>query len=50
MAAVVEPQIPKMPLGKLLGLCGSAKELSKGKDAPSGHVEVMGVPVDYDWG
>jgi len=27
----------------------SATEISKGKDTPSGHWELAGVPVDWDW-
>ena len=29
---------------------GHAKEVSKGKDTPSGHWEIAGVPVLFDWG
>ena len=29
---------------------GYCKELSTGKDTPSGHWEMMGVPVLFDWG
>lgn len=29
---------------------GYARELSSGKDTPSGHWEIAGVPVLYDWG
>ena len=32
------------------GLYGSASEVSKGKDTPSGHWEIAGVPVTFDWG
>jgi len=32
------------------GFFGSAKEVSKGKDTPSGHWEIAGVPVVFDWG
>jgi phosphopentomutase len=32
------------------GVWGSAVELSRGKDTPSGHWEMTGLPVDYDWG
>ncbi|GHF30381.1 phosphopentomutase [Kordiimonas sediminis] len=32
------------------GLYGVCKELSKGKDTPSGHWEIAGVPVLFDWG
>lgn len=29
---------------------GCAREISKGKDTPSGHWEIAGVPVPFDWG
>jgi phosphopentomutase len=32
------------------GRFGCAAELSKGKDTPSGHWEIAGVPVPFDWG
>lgn len=32
------------------GLWGVAREVSKGKDTPSGHWEIAGVPVPFDWG
>ncbi len=32
------------------GVWAHAKEVSKGKDTPSGHWEIAGVPVPYDWG
>ncbi|MDN5928630.1 MAG: phosphopentomutase [Hyphomicrobiales bacterium] len=32
------------------GFFGSAQEVSKGKDTPSGHWEIAGVPVSFDWG
>ena len=32
------------------GFYGAAAELSAGKDTPSGHWEMAGVPVMYDWG
>ena len=31
-------------------LWGAAIETSKGKDTPSGHWEIAGVPVRFDWG
>jgi phosphopentomutase len=34
----------------LSGAYGYANELSKGKDTPSGHWEIMGVPVLFEWG
>jgi phosphopentomutase len=32
------------------GLWGCAAEVSEGKDTPSGHWEIAGVPVPFDWG
>lgn len=32
------------------GAWGCAQELSHGKDTPSGHWEIAGVPVLFDWG
>lgn len=32
------------------GLWGYGVEVSKGKDTPSGHWEIAGVPVPFDWG
>src|SRR5215216_4850205 len=32
------------------GAFGCAAETSKGKDTPSGHWELAGVPVEFDWG
>jgi phosphopentomutase len=32
------------------GLFGYGVETSKGKDTPSGHWEIAGVPVAFDWG
>lgn len=36
--------------GEPEGLCANALEVSKGKDTPSGHWEIAGVPVPFDWG
>ena len=36
--------------GAMIGAYGHARELSRGKDTPSGHWEIAGVPVDFDWG
>ena len=33
-----------------IGAWGYAVEVSRGKDTPSGHWEMAGVPVDFDWG
>lgn len=35
---------------EVVGAYGYADELSTGKDTPSGHWEMAGVPVLYDWG
>jgi phosphopentomutase len=42
--------VPALQNGSPIGLYGSARELSKGKDTPSGHWEMMGLPVEIDWG
>ncbi len=44
-----------MPAGaiadiEVIGAYGYAEELSSGKDTPSGHWEIAGVPVLFDWG
>ncbi|TPW32665.1 phosphopentomutase [Pararhizobium mangrovi] len=33
-----------------IGIYGAASETSKGKDTPSGHWEIAGVPVSFEWG
>lgn len=38
------------PQGTLKGAWGYGVETSKGKDTPSGHWEIAGVPVTFDWG
>lgn len=38
------------PAAAIDGLFGWAQELSSGKDTPSGHWEMAGVPVLFDWG
>jgi phosphopentomutase len=38
------------PETQVIGAYGHAAELSSGKDTPSGHWEIAGVPVLYDWG
>lgn len=32
------------------GIHGAAQEISSGKDTPSGHWEIAGVPVPFEWG
>ena len=38
------------PPERIFGLHGSASAISKGKDTPSGHWEIAGTPVTFDWG
>ncbi len=38
------------PVERVDGAWGYAAELSSGKDTPSGHWEIAGVPVLFDWG
>lgn len=35
---------------KTFGIHGAASEVSRGKDTPSGHWEIAGLPVSFDWG
>ncbi|MBV7314932.1 phosphopentomutase [Shewanella sp. NIFS-20-20] len=35
---------------EVIGAYGHAEEISSGKDTPSGHWEMAGVPVLYEWG
>ena len=35
---------------KIYGIHAAASEVSKGKDTPSGHWEIAGTPVMFDWG
>jgi phosphopentomutase len=41
---------PGLEGGVAEGLWGYAAEISKGKDTPSGHWEIAGYPVPFDWG
>ena len=38
------------PGGAVAGAFGVGVETSKGKDTPSGHWEIAGLPVAFDWG
>lgn len=42
--------LPVAVPAKRTGLYGYAAELSSGKDTPSGHWELMGLPVEFEWG
>jgi phosphopentomutase len=41
---------PGFALPKPRGQWGYGIETSRGKDTPSGHWEIAGTPVDFDWG
>ena len=41
---------PLLDATVITGAHGFAVETSRGKDTPSGHWELMGVPVAFDWG
>jgi phosphopentomutase len=41
---------PGFSLGAPRGQWGYGVETSKGKDTPSGHWEIVGTPVAFDWG
>ncbi|MFC7052261.1 phosphopentomutase [Hansschlegelia quercus] len=40
---------PGLEGGATTGLWGAAEEVSSGKDTPSGHWEIAGQPVPFDW-
>jgi phosphopentomutase len=44
---VTPPNLSASPKG---GRFGVGREVSKGKDTPSGHWEIAGVPVPFEWG
>lgn len=55
LAKAAELSTGKIPAGMdaaapVIGAYASAAELSSGKDTPSGHWEIAGVPVLFDWG
>lgn len=35
---------------RVIGAHAAASEISRGKDTPSGHWEIAGTPVNFDWG
>lgn len=41
---------PGMGSDNPAGLYGACAEKSRGKDTPSGHWEMAGLPVEFDWG
>ena len=46
-SGILAPGLSGVPRG---GRWGVGREVSKGKDTPSGHWEIAGVPVPFDWG
>ncbi|GBU11446.1 phosphopentomutase [Enterobacterales bacterium] len=55
LAKAAEESTGKLPEGmdgnaEITGAYAYASELSSGKDTPSGHWEIAGVPVLFDWG
>jgi phosphopentomutase len=46
-SGMLAPGLSDKPLG---GRWGVGREVSKGKDTPSGHWEIAGVPVPFEWG
>lgn len=55
LGKAAEASSGKFPAGlnkqaEIIGAYGYASELSTGKDTPSGHWEMAGVPVLFDWG
>jgi len=49
-AASHHPMAAGMEADRLTGFWGACDEVSNGKDTPSGHWEMAGVPVRFDWG
>jgi phosphopentomutase len=41
---------PGVRSDQVTGIYGVAREVSRGKDTPSGHWEIAGCPVPFDWG
>jgi phosphopentomutase len=46
-SGVLAPGLTAAPKG---GRWGVGREVSRGKDTPSGHWEIAGVPVPFEWG
>ncbi|MCI5078027.1 phosphopentomutase [Oricola sp.] len=49
-AASQHPLADACKAERVTGFWGAADEVSNGKDTPSGHWEIAGVPVRFDWG
>ncbi len=55
LGAASQASTGRLPLGlesqgEPAGLWGVGRETSRGKDTPSGHWEIAGLPVAFDWG
>jgi len=50
MAASTGRRPPGLDVGEPVGQWGFGVETSRGKDTPSGHWEIAGTPVRFDWG
>ncbi len=50
LGAAVANRIPEFAARNPEGAYGTATEMSAGKDTPSGHWEIAGLPVTFDWG
>ncbi len=48
LASGMEP--PNLDAHTITGRYAAATEVSRGKDTPSGHWEIAGVPVPFEWG
>ena len=50
-AVIADGQMPPgLDFAVSPGSYAALQETSRGKDTPSGHYELCGVPVDFDWG
>ncbi len=49
-AKAADPEVSMPSPDRIAGRYGYAAELGRNKDTPGGHWEMMGLPVDYDWG
>jgi phosphopentomutase len=50
LGAAVANRIPEFATSSPEGAYGTATEISAGTDTPSGHWEIAGLPVTFDWG
>jgi phosphopentomutase len=48
-ASTGKPRVDLGGTGPATGMWGYAVEKARGKDTPSGHWEIAGVPLDFDW-